>query len=303
VFETFNVPALYVATQAVLSLYASGRTTGFAMDSGDGVSHTVPLYGGYAWPHAILRLDMAGRDPTKYMRTNLIERGCSFTTTAMREMWRMSGNNFAASRLAPIPRRRQRRGVQIRRKKRGPPMDLSVNTVTPLYSAALLAWCGRRDPCSRDLVLLVRRWAEIRGVRHASGGRLSPYSWTSLAICFGQMRDQEGASWQNPQCLVMSAGVEQASSQFHDRTLIRKVGSQEASAAKMAVLFEEFFHFYTDRFDWRNEAISVRTGARARNTPSYPCTSWSLTMVAPKSPRASRIFRDKAKLGWPHVFD
>jgi hypothetical protein len=43
-FETFNVPALYVAIQAALALYASGRTTGIVMESGDGVSHTVPIY-------------------------------------------------------------------------------------------------------------------------------------------------------------------------------------------------------------------------------------------------------------------
>lgn len=87
-FETFNVPAMYVSIQAILSLYSAGRTTGCIFDSGDGVSHIVPVYDGYCLPHAVARIDIAGRDLTDYMGKILTERGYSFFTTAEREIVR-----------------------------------------------------------------------------------------------------------------------------------------------------------------------------------------------------------------------
>ena len=87
-FETFNVPSFYVSIQAVLALYASGRTTGVVVDSGGSVTHVVPIYKGYALPHAVLRLDLGGRDVTEYMQKLLSERGYSFTTSAEKEIVR-----------------------------------------------------------------------------------------------------------------------------------------------------------------------------------------------------------------------
>mmetsp|Transcript_32655 Transcript_32655/g.74036 ORF Transcript_32655/g.74036 Transcript_32655/m.74036 type:complete len:379 (-) Transcript_32655:100-1236(-) len=87
-FEKFSVPASYIVIQAVMSLYSYGRTTGAVVDSGDGVTHVVPVYEGYAQPHAIQRLDLAGRDLSEYMVKILCESGVSMSSSAEKDIVR-----------------------------------------------------------------------------------------------------------------------------------------------------------------------------------------------------------------------
>ncbi|XP_040284133.1 actin-related protein T3 [Bufo bufo] len=85
-FEKFEVPAMYVAIQAVLALYSSGKVTGCVLDIGDGVTHSVPIFEGYCLPHAVLRLDLAGSDLTDYLMRILSENGISLFSSAEREI-------------------------------------------------------------------------------------------------------------------------------------------------------------------------------------------------------------------------
>merc|ERR1711881_508362 len=81
-FETFEVQNIYVAIQAVMSLYSAGRTTGLVVDSGDGVTHTVPVFEGFSLPHAVERMEIAGRVLTDYLCKLLLEAGHSYTSAA-----------------------------------------------------------------------------------------------------------------------------------------------------------------------------------------------------------------------------
>ncbi|XP_029589824.1 uncharacterized protein LOC115174932 isoform X1 [Salmo trutta] len=87
-FECFNVPLTYVAMQAVLALYAAGRTTGVVFDSGDGVSHSVPVFEGYCLPHAVQRCTLAGHDVTMHLKKLLQEQGFCMRTSAEMEIVR-----------------------------------------------------------------------------------------------------------------------------------------------------------------------------------------------------------------------
>uniref|UniRef100_A0A3P9L3Z6 Uncharacterized LOC101162803 n=1 Tax=Oryzias latipes TaxID=8090 RepID=A0A3P9L3Z6_ORYLA len=87
-FEVFSVPFTYVALQAVLGLYAAGKTTGVVFDSGHGVSHSVPVFEGYCLPHAVQRFPLAGLDVTMHLKKLLQEKGVCMHTSAEEEIVR-----------------------------------------------------------------------------------------------------------------------------------------------------------------------------------------------------------------------
>ncbi|CAG0921018.1 unnamed protein product [Notodromas monacha] len=81
-FEKYEFEGVYIAIQAVLTLYAQGLLTGVVIDSGDGVTHICPVYDGVAMPHCTRRMDIAGRDITRYLIKLLLLRGYAFNHTA-----------------------------------------------------------------------------------------------------------------------------------------------------------------------------------------------------------------------------
>ena len=81
-FETFNVPLLYVTNQDVLALRASGRATGVVLDSTHGATHSVPVCDGYAITHAATKMDIAGKRLTEYGMKIFTDREYSCMTIA-----------------------------------------------------------------------------------------------------------------------------------------------------------------------------------------------------------------------------
>jgi actin-related protein len=81
-FERYNFGGVYVAIQAVLALYAQGLSSGVVVDSGDGVTHIVPVYESVVLNHLTRRLNVAGRDVTRQLIALLLRRGYALNRTA-----------------------------------------------------------------------------------------------------------------------------------------------------------------------------------------------------------------------------
>jgi len=154
------------------------------------------------------------------------------------------------------------------------PVDFSVNVMTPLYNAALLTDCGKIDTRAKELILIVRRWAKNRGICHAAKGHLSPYLWGLLTIYFLQVRktDVEGPLLPPLEQFEMSASFSKKDGSATGTSEEPKWKPAEATELRTSAgsLFKEFVHFFNSSFDWRNEAVSIRTGRRASPSLELP---------------------------------
>jgi len=147
------------------------------------------------------------------------------------------------------------------------PFDLSVNSLTPFHNAALLTECGQLEPRAKALILLVRRWAKDRGICHASKGHFPPFVWTLLTIYFLQVGvEGDGALLPPVEDFALSSDLvagggapKEHKAKVQNATGTNSVGS----------LFNSFFRFYA-RFNWRAEAVAVKSGKREAPAKSLP---------------------------------
>jgi len=130
-------------------------------------------------------------------------------------------------------------------------IDFSVNSATQLHLHNLVSICGSLDHRAESMILLVRRWAQDRGIAHATAGHLSDYAWALLTVFFLQVAPGSDVvlppiTWESEIEAPQTAPAE-----------------AEGSALKStAELLQEFFAFYAKDFDWENEAVSVRLAQR-----------------------------------------
>ena len=85
-FETFNVPGLYIANQGVLSLLSTGKFTGFVVESGESITQFIPIFEAFCLSHANNKIYFGGRTLTKFMMLLLTETGQNFSTPVEKEI-------------------------------------------------------------------------------------------------------------------------------------------------------------------------------------------------------------------------
>jgi len=129
-------------------------------------------------------------------------------------------------------------------------IDFSVNSASPFHMHNLISVVGSLDHRAESLILLVRRWAQDRGIAHITAGHLGEYAWALLTVFFLQVA---------PGSDVALPPITGASKSEARQAAAARTGALKSTAE----LFQNFAAFYAKDFDWKNEGISVRLARRA----------------------------------------
>ena len=86
IFETYEFPQFHIISDAILSLYSTGRTTGIVLDAGYDITNIVPIQNGKYIAKGVKQLNLCGKDLTKYLHFKLTERGYDFTNYAKKQI-------------------------------------------------------------------------------------------------------------------------------------------------------------------------------------------------------------------------
>jgi len=171
--------------------------------------------------------------------------------------------------------------------------DLSLNAREPLCNSVLVSACASWHSNVKDLMLLVRRWAKVRGLCNASLGQWSPYAWNLLVVYF--LQTGKPAVLPPLQCGNSSG-----------RPSAHFVGSP-TSVPSVVSLFKDFIAFY-NRFDWDHEQVCVTRGyspcvaASCKGAPTV-LDPFSLRgdMDMPVATDAVDRVRSEIALAWKHL--
>lgn len=134
--------------------YSSGRTTGIVLDSGDGVTHAVPVFEGFSMPHAIRRVDVAGRDVTDHLQLLLRKSGHHLHTTAEKEVVRTIKEKCCYIALNPFKEEKDAAGrTEEFRLPDGNVIQVRATALKQQLCSLLSFAAGQRAiPCTRNLI-------------------------------------------------------------------------------------------------------------------------------------------------------
>ncbi|CAE7809967.1 URT1 [Symbiodinium sp. CCMP2456] len=148
--------------------------------------------------------------------------------------------------------------------------DVTVRNYLGLHKSALLREYSLLDERLCDLVVAVKRWAELRGLSGQTRGYPGGYSWSLLALSFAQRAAPPLVP--SLQALATKRRLWEESGECYnvawasaaDAEVKNSSGSPEPWTSP--ALLEAFFRFFAYGYDFNVEAASVRLAERARRS-------------------------------------